>query len=138
MSRAIACNGFATPPPLPPGVEAPLIAPARSRMCKANNVRGASVIGGSRVGQKYYHPCLHRAATSADCCDTCEAFEACNGWFFTRLDCTAMGGPPSAGVCYLVADTVLAYQEHFPWSTSGGVVWAPNQEAQWNLAAKDS
>jgi len=49
------------------------------------------------------------------------------------LDCTAFGGTDNEGVCYMLADTVLAYESAFS-SLAAGVVWGPEQEMQWNLA----
>lgn len=59
----------------------------------------------------YFQPCSHPVRTSAACSNTCRRDPTCGGFFFTKLDCTAMGGQVSTGVCYLIADAVLAYGE---------------------------
>ena len=89
------------------------------------------IVGGRRYGMKYYHACLNPVKKSMDCCEQCKDAEQCQGWFFTRLDCSAFSAPTNQGVCYLLADALLAYEsDDSIWK--GGTQWAPDQ--QWNMA----
>jgi hypothetical protein len=91
------------------------------------------IVGGRRYGMKYYHACLNRVAKSMDCCEQCRDAEGCQGWFFTRLDCSAFSASTNAGVCYLLADALLAYEDPATW-WNGGVQWTAEQKG-WNLGS---
>ena len=49
----------------------------------------------------------------ATCCARCAAAAGCTGWNYVRsgLDCSAFGGSTAASACYLIADSVLAFDE---------------------------
>ena len=90
------------------------------------------IVGGRRYGIKYYQPCANTVNKSSECCEQCQAAEGCQGWFFTRLDCSAFAQSTNAGVCYLLADALLAYQDpDSMWA--GGTQWTADQSG-WNLA----
>jgi hypothetical protein len=102
-------------------------------MCQSRNLMSRGIVGGRRYGMKYYHACLNRVSKSMDCCEQCRDAEGCQGWFFTRLDCSAFSASSNAGVCYLLADALLAYEDPATW-WNGGVQWTAEQSG-WNLGS---
>jgi len=127
-------------PPPPPKEKPPAInngerprAVSRSRMCQTRNLMSRGIVGGRRYGVKYYHACLNRVSKSMECCEQCLNAEGCQGWFFTRLDCSAFSASTNAGVCYLLSDALLAYEHPGTW-WNGGVQWTAEQTG-WNLGS---
>lgn len=122
-----------SPPPPPTNNGERPRAASRSQMCRSRNLLSRGIVGGRRYGLKYYHACLNQVAKSMECCEQCRDAEGCQGWFFTRLDCSAFSSSPNAGVCYLLSDALLAYEHPGTW-WNGGVQWTAEQTG-WNLGS---
>jgi hypothetical protein len=91
--------------------------------CKADVYKNRKVASGRRINSVAYDPCReNRAQDAMACCRRCTLSEMCQGWFFTRLDCSGWGYDINAGVCYMLEDVVSVYEDPADFFFGGGVV----------------